>query len=218
MKLLAFICAITLTAPASAETFDVSLGSKALGKLSYSKRGRNSTLTSTLDNTPLGVFNGTFKGSSAGSTQSSTFVGESKSSRKQRVVTVEIIKGKATSTTVTPIGEQTEQSDAAQVQSGVIDPIRAIARLINAEGCPVAMRMYDGRRVIALRPTSSEKSASALTCSMSYKVIAGPGHLSPLRISSAKMLLSYDVVGTQQSLDKIKISSGLFSLNLIRKN
>lgn len=218
MKIVAFICAMILAAPASAESFDVSLGSKALGKLSYSKSGPNSTLTSTLDNTPLGVFNGTFKGTSAGSAQSSTFVGESKSSRKQRVVTVEIVKGKATSTIITPTSEQTDQSDAAQVKSGVIDPVRAIARLINADGCPAAMRMYDGRRVIALRPNSSETIATVLTCSMSYKVIAGPGHLSPLRISSAKMLLSYDVTGPQQSLRKIKISSGIFGLSLNRQN
>lgn len=218
MKFATLIYAMILAVPASAESFDVSLGGKALGNLSYVKNGRNSTLTSILDNTPLGVFNGTFKGTSAGSAQSSTFVGESKSSRKQRVVTVEVVKGKAISTIITPTSEQTDQSDAAQVQPGVIDPVRAIARLISAKGCPAAMRLYDGRRVIALRPSSSDKSAAALTCSMSYEVIAGPGHLSPLRISSAKMQLSYDLAGTQQSLRKIKISSGIFSLNLIRKN
>jgi hypothetical protein len=218
MKLTAFICAVILATPVSAETFDVSLGGKALGELSLTKNGRNRTLTSTLDSTPLGVFNGTFIGTSTGSLRSSTFVGESKSSRKQRIVTVEISKGKAVNTAITPVSEQTDQSDTAQVQSGVIDPVRAIGQLITAKGCPAAMLLYDGRRVIALKPSASEQSGAVLSCSMSYKVIAGPGHLSPLRISSAKMQLSYDVAGAQQSLRKIKMSSGIFGLSLNRRN
>jgi hypothetical protein len=218
MKLTAFICAVILAAPAGAETFDVSLGGKARGELSFTKTGRNRTLTSTLDSTPLGVFNGTFKGTSTGSLSSSTFVGESRSSRKQRVVTVQIAKGKAINTAITPLSEKTDQSDASHVQSGVIDPVRAIEKLITAKGCPAAMLLYDGRRVIALRPSSNEQSGTALSCSMSYKVIAGPGHLSPLRISSAKMQLSYDIADTRQSLRKIKISSGIFSLSLDRRN
>ncbi len=214
MKFAPLLCVITLACPAGAETFNVSLGGKSLGTLSYAKKGKTSTLTSILSNTPLGVFNGNFQGSSVGSLNSSTFIGTSKSSRKQRVVNVEISKGKPISTTVTPAKEQTDQSNVAQVQHGVIDPIRAISQLITAKDCPPPMRLYDGRRVVSLAPSSRQHSSTALTCDVNYQVIAGPGHLSPLRISSAKMRLSYDLTGAQQSLRQIKISSGIFSLSL----
>lgn len=203
-----------LAAPVSAETFDVSLGSKTLGKLSYSTNGNKSTLSSVLDNTPMGVFNGAFTGTSTGFTNSSIFVGDSRSSRKQRVVTVEIVKGKAVSTDVVPLNEQTDLSDIARVPSQIIDPIRAIGLIINAKGCPANARLYDGRRVVTLHLKSHARSGDTLTCDISYRVSDGPGHLSPLRISSAKMHLNYDVIGDAQTLRQIKISSGIFRLSL----
>lgn len=214
MKFPALLCIAFLAAPAQADTFRVLLGGKALGQLSYAQQGNKSTLRSTLDNTPLGVFNGTFTGTSAGG----TFTGDSKSSRKQRRVVVKISKGRAISTDVAPADELTKLSDPALVPAGVLDPVRAIGQLMTAKGCPAAMRLYDGRRVVALSPTGQQRTDNALVCSMSYKVIAGPGHLSPLRISNAKMQLGYGVQGTVQKLHQIKISSGIFKLSLDRQD
>jgi len=217
MRAAVSLCAVLLAAPAAAQTFDVVLGGKTLGQLTYAASGDRSTVTSTLNNTPMNVFNGGFSGTSTGSAATSSFVGDSRSSRKQRLVRVEISQGRATGTTITPQDEVTELSDVARVPAGVRDPVRGIGALIGAQGCPAAMRLYDGRRVIALRPTGRTTQGGTLTCTMGYKVIAGPGHLSPLRISSAKMTLSYDTA-SGQSLQQIRISSGVFSLTLARRD
>ncbi len=215
MKLASFLCALLwLATPASAQNFDVLLGGKTLGLLSYDPRG---SLRSTLDNTPLGVFNGTFDGTvRASGNGTTTFTGISQSSRKSRKVVVEFAKGRATDINVTPDKERTELSEITRVPAGVIDPVTAIGKLIRAKGCPAPLRIYEGRRVIALLPQAAQQNGALLVCPVSYKVIAGPGHLSPLRISSAKMTLTYAVSGNSQTLQQIILSSGIFSVSLNR--
>ena len=215
MKLIAMIAALLLASPLAAQTFDVKLGGKTLGKLSYNTKGSDATLRSTLDSTPMGVFNGTFKGSSSAKGQ---FVGDSKSSRKQRVVTVDIAQGRATGVEITPSAEMTDLSDKSRVPAGVTDPVRIIGAFIGATGCPSSMRMYDGRRVVTLTPQAGTEDGATLICPVSYKVVAGPGHLSPLGISNAKMELLYDTSSGAQSLQEIKVSSGVFRLKLLRRD
>ena len=83
MKPALLFCTLILASPLAAETYAVSLGGKTLGQLSYDDAGKKLTLSSTLNNTPLGVFNGTFVGTSTGSADTSSFSGDSKSSRKK---------------------------------------------------------------------------------------------------------------------------------------
>lgn len=213
MKMIALLCGLLLATPAAAETFSVSLGGKVLGEMRYDVQGRSATLSSTLDSTPMGVFNGTFRGTSTGS-PTGRFIGESRSSRKQRVVTVEIKNGRATQVDITPQDEITELSDITRVPDGVVDPVRAIGAFINAKGCPPSRRMYDGRRVVTLVVAAGTQDGDMLICSVSYRVVAGPGHLSPLGISSAKMDLIYNTAGGEQSLQHIRIASGLFRVSL----
>ncbi|KIN73783.1 DUF3108 domain-containing protein [Sulfitobacter guttiformis] len=214
MKYFALICAGLLAAPACAQEFNVSMGGKTLGQLEFVEQGNTATLETTLDSTPMGVFNGTFTGTSNGTTATSRFVAESRSSRKQRSVTVEIAQGRATSTAVTPQEELTDLSDITRVPSGVMDPVRTIGALISAGSCPAAMQMYDGRRVVSLSPAARDMEGGTLTCTMDYRVIAGPGHLSPLGISSAKLLMRYDPDGV---LRQIQIVSGIFRVSLDRQ-
>lgn len=205
-----------LTAPAAgAQTFQVILAGKTLGQMRFVAEGRDATLRSTLNSTPLGVFNGTFVGTS---TAEGRFTGDSKSSRKQRVVIVDITEGRAQNVEITPLEEITELSDIARVPDNLMDPVRIIGALIHAGGCPRAMRMYDGRRVVTLRPDGEGREGDALICSMDYAVMDGPGHLSPLGISSAKMALAYASPEGRQTLREIKISSGLFRLRLVRSD
>jgi hypothetical protein len=215
MKLVTLACALGLASPLTAQTFAVKLGGKVLGELSYEEEGRTATLISTLDSTPMGVFNGTFTGTSTGLT-TGQFTGESRSSRKQRVVSVQIEDSIATQVDITPADEITDLSDVARVPPGIMDPVRVIGTIIAANGCPPAMQMYDGRRVTVLQPLSPSASDDTLTCPMQYSVVMGPGHLSPLGISSASMELVYSTVGGSQTLKAIRISSGLFRLGLIR--
>ena len=216
---LAAIFALFAGAVTQAETFSVRLGKSTLGELSYSSSGgRNATLRSTLNNTPLGVFNGTFIGTSIKANGRRTFDGLSKSSRKSRRVQVSITSGRALETLVEPISEMTPLSDPTRVPPGVIDPVQVIGKLINAPGCPRKMTIYDGRRAIALSPTGMAIDGDTQICTIAYKVIAGPGHLSPLRISNAKMKLTYVTAGGTRTLTRIDLASGLFKLALLRSD
>jgi len=204
--------ATLMASPIAAQTFDVVLGGKKLGSLKLVTGGGTQTLTSNLASTPMGVFNGTFKGTSA----NGVFTGDSRSSRKTRLVKVAIVNGRPASVDITPEAERTPLSEPAKVDKKVTDPVRAIAGLVEAQGCPEATTFYDGRRVVRLTPMGRNESGTTLICDMSYTVIQGPGHLSPLKIANAKMQLSYDTAGGQ-SLQQMRISSGIFRLNLNRR-
>lgn len=198
---------------ASAESFSMSLGDRTLGTLDYSVAGGVETMTSTMNNTPLGVFNGTFQGKSNGRHYSSA----SKSSRKTRDISVLFDAGRAIETVVNPADERTELSDPTLAPTGVIDPVATLGRFINTNGCPEAFRIYDGRRAILVLPVASTQTDSTLVCDMSYSVSHGPGHLSPLYLKSISIKLTYDVSGNQ-SLSQMQFGAGGFDLTMALKN
>ncbi|MGB3247308.1 MAG: hypothetical protein WBB25_22465 [Sulfitobacter sp.] len=201
---------------AVADTFSVGLGKTKLGQLSYSNASGGASLRSTLDNTPLGVFNGTFSATSRNSDGVRTFDGLSKSSRKNRRVQVSVKEGRVVETLVEPVSEMTPLSDPTRVPEGTVDPVQGIGKLIHARTCPKGFTIYDGRRAIALIPTEKTTEGDTEICSIAYKVIAGPGHLSPLKISNAKMKLTYVTKGSTRTLARIDIASGIFKLALDR--
>lgn len=214
---------LTLASASYAQDFQINLGGKTLGTLSYSQSGKITRLISSMNNTPLGVFNGTFKASSRDGVSSSgkraqDFLSVSESSRKSRQIGIVIEEGRVISTTITPETEKTQLSDPERVPIGVVDPVTAIGRLINAQGCPKPLTIYDGRRAIALTSNGSKTQDDHLICNIKYTVIAGPGHLSPLYISSVKMQLRYDMKDGAQTLTQMKLGSGLFNLILSRKD
>ncbi len=221
--LIAATCCVFGTGPATAQNFDVKLGGKKLGLLSYASDDKADKLRSTLDSTPLGVFDGTF---SATSTVVQTAIGEvtqifqstSKSSRKARDIGIVITNGIAVEATVRPKDERTDLSEVKNVPRNVVDPVSGIGRLIAARGCPGTFTIYDGRRAIRLTPAGSRKDGDLLTCLITYKVIAGPGHLSPLYISSVRLQAHYDLAGNEQRLMQMKLRAGLFNLILDRSN
>lgn len=218
VKLLALTCVMmTAALPAAADTFLVQFGGRTLGQLNVSSDGRTTTLRSTLGSTPMGVFNGAFVGTSSGNAQTARFTGETRSSRKERVVTVDITAGRATATIIVPPQESTDLSDITRVPPGVTDPVRTFVHLLEADGCPGAVQMYDGRRLVRLTLTG-ERRDGMLMCNLDYRVVAGPGHLSPLRIASAKIELSYARANAQQILQGVRISSGIFAITLERVN
>mgnify|MGYP003650577433 CR=1 FL=1 len=216
-RLLCVSGALALATTAAADTFSVNLGTKTLGQLTYRQAGAEETLVSRLDNTPLGVFNGVFNGTSRGKGNAHAFTGISKSSRKNRRAEVQMAGGRAVSTKVTPEEEITDLSDIQNVPANVVDPVQGFGHLTTATGgCPSAIRMYDGRRVIALTPTGQGNDGQGLVCDVDYSVIAGPGHLSPLLVKSARMQLTYDQSGGAQRLVRIRLRSGIFSVTLDR--
>ncbi len=207
--------ALALTGIAvQAETFSVQLAGRDLGQLVY-LGGASPTLQSTLDNTPLSLFNGTFSATSERTSAGQQYRGISQSSRKNRDISVLFADGRAVDTVITPTSEMTALSDVAAVPVGVIDPVAAFGQFVSAKGCPAAFRFYDGRRAILLQPVAQAEIAGQLVCDMHYRVSDGPGHLSPLYIKSISVNLVYDLAGGQ-SLRKLVLSAAGFDLLLMR--
>lgn len=201
---------------AQAETYSVQLGGRSLGTIAY-KGGADASLRSTLNNTPLGVFNGTFAATSAQSAVGQQYHSDSISSRKSRQISVLIDDGRVIDTNVIPASEMTALSNVGAVPVGVIDPVAAFGRFVSARGCPNAFRFYDGRRAILVSPDRESEVAGQLLCKMNYRVSDGPGHLSPLYIKNITVFLTYDVIGGQ-SLRKVVLSAAGFDLNVIRQD
>ncbi len=199
---------------AKADIFNVYLNKTKLGVLALSDRGGTSTLQATLTDTPLSVFDGNYTAESTLKGNEHRFESISISSRKTRQIAVRFDGNRAGETLVTPASEMTPLSDPTRVPSGVSDPVRVMATLVAAPKCPQELTFYDGRRVIALTPTEATKDATSETCAMSYKVVAGPGHLSPLKIAKAKVTLTY--AENPRSLTQFTVGSGIFLVTFKR--
>jgi len=218
------LCALALTlaylgapAPLAADTFRAMLGGRVLGTLEYRGGGGDAgTLTTTLDNTPLGVGDGRYEGVSrrvsAGGRRMVQYTSDSRSARESRQISVLLDRGRAIETVVAPASERTALSVPGAVPEGVLDPVAALGRIIGAGDCPSAFRIYDGRRVIQVRPLGSVAEGGGKRCRMTYDVIAGPGHLSPFRFTALKLDLIYQA----GSLAQMEVRAGPFTLRLMR--
>lgn len=213
---------VVSTNMANAQTFDVALGSQPLGNLTFGGDSGDAMVRTTLNRTPLGVFNGTFVGISRPfQTDEGTIVrqyfSESIFPRKTRQISLLMDQGQVIETIVSPQSERTNISNPTEITGTVIDPVTALGLMVSASGCPAAFRIYDGRRVIVLAPTGSTSEKNTLECDMYYSVDAGPGHLSPLYIKEISVILNYDVAGGRQELMNMRFRSGIFSLVLTRQ-
>ena len=62
----------------------------------------------------------------------------------------------------------------------------------------------------------SDQDGNLMTCHATYQVVAGPGHLSPLEITSFAMDVIYDLAGSERSaLREVDISAGIFEVRLV---
>lgn len=192
---------------ARAETFSVALGERVLGTLEYTP-GR---LVNLLDNTPLGVADGLFRGLRHSAGDGVRYVGQS----DERRIEVLFRSGRAIRTAIEPASERTPLSDPAAVPAGVTDPVDGFGRVVKAKDCPVPIRMYDGRRAVEMATVAREISPTHLTCAIDYRVIAGPGHLSPFRLDSLDITAHYALAsGAVSRLAQIDIRAGGFTLTL----
>lgn len=195
------------------------LGARTLGTLSYIDDGNNGTLHLTLDNTPIGVFDGTFVGTSREVRSDQgipirQYLGESASSRKTRWISFLHHQGQVWDTVVSPLSERTDLSDPSLVSELVVDPVLAIKEIISANGCPETIHIYDGRRVVTLAPAGMSNEESLLTCDIDYTVTDGPRHLSPLYISQISGVLRYEISNGRQTLTQMEFQSGPFKLRI----
>lgn len=195
------------TGAARAETFSVALGGRVIGTLEYTP-GR---LVNLLDNTPLGVADGLFRGVTRSEGDAVRYVGES----DERRIEVLFSAGRAAETVVEPAGERTALSDPGAVPEGVTDPVAGFGAVVGASECPGPIRMYDGRRTVEMTTVAREVSSSHLTCAIDYRVIAGPGHLSPFRLKSMDITAHYALAsGAVSGLAQLDIRAGGFTLTL----
>ncbi len=203
-----------LAGPTMAEkqTYMMMLGNRQLGTLVFDGNGSNSALLSTMDNTPLGVANGTFEAVTRAKDDEVDYFGKSRGS-KTRDIAVIRKANTVTAVTVTPQKEMTEMTDAGKVPAGVISPTEVFAALANGGTCPSPMAMYDGRRVVQMATTAMKQDGDTVTCDMSYRVVMGPGHLSPFHFKSFGMQIAY----TAHKLARVTMSAGGFNVNLIRQ-
>ena len=211
--LLAAISALLAT-PAMAEnqTYTVSLGQRQLGTLQFDGRNSNETLLLSLNNAPLGIKNGTFEAVTRANGGAVDYLGKNRGSETRDIAIIRKANS-VTSVTVTPQSEMTEMTDAAKVPAGVVFPPEIFAALANATSCPSPLAMYDGRRVVQLTTTEAKQDGASVTCEMSYRVVMGPGYVSPFHFKSFGMQLTY----TARKLASLTMSGGGLKVNLIRQ-
>lgn len=200
--------------PGSAEkqTYAMSLGNRQIGTLVFDWTDRNARLLSVMNNTPMGVANGSFEAVTQVKGGAVTYLGTSRGS-KTRDISVTRQAARVTAVTVTPVHEATKMTVPAAVPLGVVSPTEGFAVLARGKSCPGPVMMYDGRRVIQMATQTQALDGNEVTCAMSYRVIKGPGHLSPFRFKSIGM----QVVYTAQTLTRITMSAGGFDVNLVRQ-
>lgn len=202
-----------LAGPATAEpmTFALMLGERQIGTLVFDASIRETQLRSTLDNTPLGVADGTFDAVTRTTGAQTAYLGRNRGG-KTRDIAVSWQGDSVTDVTVTPQGEGTDLSDPAKVPRGALSPSAVFAALAQGRNCPSPMAMYDGRRVIQIGTTTATEVGTSVTCEMAYRVILGPGHLSPFRFRSVDMQAVY----TSGALREITLGAGGFRVRVLR--
>ena len=193
---------------AVAETFDVALGDRVIGSLTTTA----TRLESVLDNTPLGLADGRFAATVAREGGRMRY----DSTSDKRDIAFRTDGGRVQEVAIDPAGERTPLSSPEAVGQTVSDPVTVMARLVQAEGCPAPFRMYDGRRVVEAAVTAETASPDTLVCEMAYRVVAGPGHLSPFRFSRVSLRLTYALEGGQR-LSRLRASAGGFDMELRRR-
>jgi len=218
---LIFIMFLYLSGPAFAEVWTVSLGDRRIGTVTF-EAGPNGalTLSSILDSTPLGLADGSFTARSFAALtpegrRVTQYLSAAESTRKSRNISVLTDAGKPVETRIEPPSEATALSGPGKVQGRVLNPVEAFARIANSTDCPSDLRFYDGRRVVEILTKNSNSSEDAQSCEMDYRVIGGPGHLSPFRFRTVALGLEYRGPGPF-TLQEITLSAGGFTAILRR--
>ncbi|MGR3590547.1 MAG: hypothetical protein ACU0BO_01070 [Limimaricola soesokkakensis] len=206
-----------LPASAGQDAFEVMLGGSRLGRITHAVSDSTRDLTLLLDSTPLGVFDGSYAGRTVTSGALARHSGRTRSTRKSRDLTMTTEAGRLREVSLAPQEERTFLTTASAVSGRVNDPVSAFGQLMEANGCPTNLRIYDGRRIGLLDTQEERHDAGRVTCQASYRVIDGPGYLEPLGISKLSVELRYDATAATWQLRQIDARSGPFVLSLAGK-
>lgn len=195
---------------ADVQTYSILLGHRVLGSLVFEGQGSDETLLLTLDHTPFGLEDGTFKATTQTLDETTYYLGESRGS-ETRDIAITRKANVVKSVTITPQSEMTELSEPGRVPAGVLTPTEFLAALQDAGTCPSSLAVYDGRRVAQITAISSKLDGDLLTCDLSYRVVMGPGYMSPFHFKSFGMQLAYK----GRNLDSLVMNGGGFEVSLI---
>ncbi|WP_304951381.1 hypothetical protein [Sulfitobacter sp.] len=197
---------------AEPQTYAVALGGRQLGTLQFNGQSRNAALLLSLDNAPFGIKNGSFKAATQSRGTAVSYLGSNRGS-ETRDIAIDRAAGQVTSVAITPASEMTKMSEAGAVPAGVLFPPELFAALATGKSCPAPLSLYDGRRVVQIATQSSREEGASVFCDISYRVVMGPGYVSPFYLKSFGMALVYRA-GT---LAKASLSGGGFKVHLIRQ-
>lgn len=197
---------------AEVQSYAVLWGKRQLGTLRLDDAPRDTSMLLTLDNAPLGIKNGTFEAVARARGGRVDYLGQNRGSETRDIAMVREA-GAVTTVSVTPQSEMTEMSEGGKAPRGVVFPPEVFAALAKGRGCPEPMALFDGRRVVQLRPVSQVEEGTQTLCEMSYKVVMGPGYVSPFHFRSFGMELAYQA----QRLTRMTVSGGGFAVTLLRR-
>lgn len=206
------LAALPVAGAAEVQSYSVLWGKRQLGTLRIDAAARDASMLLTLDNAPLGIKNGTFEAVARTRGSRVEYLGQNRGSETRDIAMVREA-GSVTSVSVTPASEKTEMSAGGKAPEGVIFPPEVFAALTQARGCPETMALFDGRRVVRLSPEGQVDNGGQTLCEMSYKVVMGPGYVSPFHFRSFGMELAYQA----QNLTRMTISAGGFAVTLQRR-
>lgn len=216
-KAAALLILMALAQPATADTltYRIILGGSDAGTITHSQSGTSETLASDVKGTTLGVMDGSFRATSRPEGRARRYESEGRSASRTRQIATVTAQTRVTETRIAPGSEATKLSDPAAVPAGTLDPVRGFGRLVRGPGCPGPFSIYDGRRVVQVSTTQTTSDSTALVCDVAYKVIAGPGHVSPFRFTSVWIRLLFDPDG-KGGARQIDLKAGPFSAQLKR--
>ncbi|HCQ59121.1 MAG: hypothetical protein ABJG14_17715 [Sulfitobacter sp.] len=197
---------------ADPQTYAVALGGRQLGTLQFNGQSRNAAFLLSLNNAPFGIKNGSFNAVTQSNGNTASYLGANRGS-ETRDIAIDRTAGRVTSVEITPSSEMTELSDAKAVPPGVLFPPELFAALATGNSCPSPLALYDGRRVVQVATQEVREEGPAVHCDMSYRVVMGPGYVSPFYLKSFGMALVY----TAGTLTKASLSGGGFKVHLIRQ-
>lgn len=197
---------------AEAQNYTVALGGRPLGTLQFNGQSRNAAFLLSLNNAPFGIKNGTFNAVTQSAGGDVSYLGSNRGS-ETRDIAIARTAGRVTAVTITPSSEMTAMSDAKAVPAGVLFPPEVFAALAKSGGCPSPLALYDGRRVVQIATQATSQEGASVLCEMSYRVVMGPGYVSPFYLKSFGMELVY----TAGELAKASLSGGGFKVHLTRQ-
>ena len=174
--------------------YEIVYGNKPVGQLSFTIEEdqfyQKLNIFSNISGSPLGLRDGTYNISSTFlkfSKNGTTWYESTKNTAiSSRSTVIKSQSNKILEVKIKPKRERTSLSSKVIEIDEFYNPAKALLKVLKFP-CSKEFQVYDGRRLIQILPTHEKTS---LTCSYSYQVTRGPGHLPPLNLKKFKIVVN----------------------------